>query len=57
MEKPQAKNQLGSKTATDEEIKSLVAQTLLSRAIQRHQKNSDSNSKPSPTPTGKKPSE
>jgi HPt (histidine-containing phosphotransfer) domain-containing protein len=28
MEKPQAKNQLGSKTATDEEIKSLVAQTL-----------------------------
>ncbi|WP_300319419.1 hypothetical protein [Accumulibacter sp.] len=58
MDKPSAKNQAGSTTATDEEIKQLVAETLLARAIRRHQaKTSASTSKPSPTSTGKKPSE
>ncbi|WP_291982530.1 hypothetical protein [Candidatus Accumulibacter sp. ACC005] len=59
MEKPQAKNQTGSKkSATDEEIRQLVAETMLAKAIRRHQaKNSAPNSKPSPIPTGKKPSE
>jgi len=58
MDKPPAKNQPGSKTATDEEIKNLVAETLLARAIRRHQaKTSGSTSKPSPTSTGKKPNE
>ena len=48
----------GSKTATDEEIKSLVAETLLARAIKRHlAMNSASNSNPSPTSTSKKPNE
>ncbi|WP_299160864.1 hypothetical protein [Accumulibacter sp.] len=60
MDKPSTKNQAGSTTATatDEEIKQLVAETLLARAIRRHQaKTSASTSKPSPTSTGKKPSE
>ena len=58
MEPPNHPLQAGSKAATDEEIKRLVAETLLARAIKRHlAMNSPSNSKPSQTSTNKKPNE
>lgn len=55
MQQSKEKDETGSKTATDEEIAKLVAETRLSRALQKM--TSHSNSKPSPTPTGKEPIE
>ena len=58
MQQSKDKDEAGSKTATDEEIQDLVAQTLLLRRLKKHAANrSASNSKPSPTSTGKKPIE
>lgn len=55
MQQSKDKDQTGSKTATDEEIAKLVAETRLSRALQKM--TSRLNSKPSPTSTGKEPNE
>lgn len=58
MEPPHRTQQAGSKTATEEEIQKLVAETRLARAIKRQlAMNSPSKKEPAPTSTGKKPDE